>query len=572
MKTVKAIVVALVMACFDGSAFAIGLPAPDATGKIVLDVANGQYAATDNVTCTQVVFSANNISLDLSAGGGKTISIPSTVSSDGFAFSARYYEASVAGGIWDFGGSANLRVGSSHHDHAIAFNGTKVRNVNSVTIGDNYRNCSLTLTSGAELAATSMRIANGGNGGVCTFEILDGATATISDNFIPDEGISNYGSSLLKIDGTGSSLSVPNKGIVMGAGRSHNRMTVTDKGSASMQSLAIGGVYTKNGSTNYATDTVLTVDDATLTTAGNLTVGSGGAFGNRAEFTNATLSVKSIVVGSGANSTNNTLVLAGSTTLTQATPGDDPFFFGAAGENEVILTDGFQYEFTNKGDDLMKASSNNVVRIRNGAKVTKSTICYYGTRAASSHDNTYSVEAGGTSVLYRVNFGGARNRIVITDGVFELTRNNTGALALGCDTTDTSANPTVGCELVLRGTRPQYTTQGAGQTLVYGGGRGALRFELPAAALETVPMDCGILTVQEGAAIHVKCGDYLSYVGDERARVVLARASTAANLTVPQSVLDATNAELPDRCKLVKEGNDLVLKVRGNKGLVLSYR
>ena len=48
MKTVKAIVVALVMACFDGSAFAIGLPAPDATGKIVLDVANGQYAATDN--------------------------------------------------------------------------------------------------------------------------------------------------------------------------------------------------------------------------------------------------------------------------------------------------------------------------------------------------------------------------------------------------------------------------------------------------------------------------------------------------------------------------------------------
>ena len=559
------IAIALCAAAFVGTVFAIDFPVPNAAGHIVLDTQKGEYAATADVVCTQVEFSANNISVDLSADGGKTISIPSTVTADGLAFSERYYEAIVSGGIWDFGGNANLRVGIFHHDHAITFTGTKVRNVNNVIIGDNRRNCKLSLSDGAGLSAGSMRIASGSNSGNCTFEILDGSTATIGDNFIFDDGTSvGSGNNQLRIEGSKSSLSAPNASVMIGRGSSNDRMSVTGKGSVALQGLTVGGVL--DGT--VAKNTVLTVDDATLTTTGNLTVGSGGSFGNRAEFTNATLSVKSIVVGSYANSTNNTLVLAGNTTLTQTTSGDDPFFFGVAGGNEVVMTDGFQYALV--GDDLMKASSKNVVRIRNGAKVTKATICYFGTRDASSHDNTYSVEAGGTSVLYRVNFGGARNRIVVSNGVFELTRNRTGALQLGWDTTDLVANPTVGCELVLRGTKPQYKT--TGETVVYGDGKGVLRFELPAAALETVPMDCGTLTVKEGAAIHVKCDDYLSYVGNDRGNVILASASTAANLSVHQHVLDEANAELPERCKLVVEGQKLILKIARIKGTVVSIR
>lgn len=420
------IAIALCAAAFVGSVFAIDFPVPNAAGHIVLDTQKGEYAATADVVCTQVVFSANNISVDLSADGGKTISIPSTVTADGLAFSARYYEAIVSGGIWDFGGNANLRVGSLHHDHAITFTGTKVRNVNNVTIGDNRRNCKLSLSDGAGLSAGSMRIASGSNSGSCTFEILGGSTATVGGNLIFDDGTSvGSGNNQLRIEGSKSSLSAPNASVMIGRGSSNDRMSVTGKGSVALQGLTVGGVL--DGT--VAKNTVLTVDDATLTTTGNLTVGSGGSFGNRAEFANATLSVKSIVVGSYANSTNNTLVLAGNTTLTQTTRGDDPFFFGVAGGNEVVMTDGFQYALV--GDDLMKASSNNVVCIRNGAKVTKTTICYFGTRDASSHDNTYSVEAGGTSVLYRVNFGGTRNRIVVSNGVFELTRNSTGALLLG---------------------------------------------------------------------------------------------------------------------------------------------
>ena len=556
------IVVALAAMVFTGGAFAIDLPAPGADGKIVLNTANGNYAAAADVVCTQVLFSADNISVDLSADGGKTISIPSTVTSDGFAFSDRYFAASISGGTWDFGGGASLKVGSSHHDHAITFDGTKVRNVKGATIGDNRRNCRLTLTNGAELVAESMRITSGANSGYGTFEILGGSTASFSGNFIPDDGTTvGFGSNVLTIDGAGSSLSVPNKDVLFGRGCSNDRMVVTDGGSATLLSLTIGGSLNGTGATN----TRLTVDNATLTTTGNMAIGSGG-FGNMAAFTNATLSVKSIVVGSGANSTNNMLVLAGSTLLTQSGAGDDPFFFGNGGNNEVVLTDGFQY--TLPGGDLMAASGGNKVRICNGAKATKTTISYFGTKGASCHDNTYSVEPGGTSVLYRVSVGGCRNKIIVDDGVFELTRNRDGALWLGCDTTDAVANPTVGCELVLRGTKSRYTT--TGETLVYGDGKGILRFELPDAALETVPVSSGSITVQEGAAIHVSCDGYLAYLGDERARVVLARASST--LTVPQSVLDATNAELPDRCKLVVDGKDLVLKIRSGFGFILSFR
>jgi hypothetical protein len=85
-------------------------------------------------------------------------------------------------------------------------------------------------------------------------------------------------------------------------------------------------------------------------------------------------------------------------------------------------------------------------------------------------------------------------------------------------------------------------------------------------------MDCGTLTVKEGAAIHVKCDDYLSYVGNDRGNVILASASTAAKLSVPQSVLTATNDELPERCKLVVEGQKLILKIARIKGTVVSIR
>ena len=101
--TFSKVATALAATAFAGGVCAIDLPAPDADGKIVLSEAGGTYVANGNVTCAQVVFGANNISLDLSKDGGKTIAVPSTVTSDGFSFSGRF-AAEVLGGVWDFGG------------------------------------------------------------------------------------------------------------------------------------------------------------------------------------------------------------------------------------------------------------------------------------------------------------------------------------------------------------------------------------------------------------------------------------------------------------------------------------
>jgi len=625
------IIVALAVVGLVVSGWSIDIPSPDADGKVVFDVANGQYVATDSVTCTQVVFGANNVSVDLSASGGKTIAIPSTVAADAVFFAADDLSAAVYGGTWDLGGSAKINVGiapGGYRGGRLEFNDTTVDNVGDIVIGNGKRDCSLLLTNNATLNAKSLRISSS-SGHHCSFEILNGSTATFSGNFVPEEGqIGAQGGNLLWIDGLGSSVSVPNKSVLLGRGRSNDRMLVSNKGAFSAVSLSVGGTFTKSAQTDYATDTVLTVDDATLTTTtGGLTIGSGtggstglvnratltvgtdmkvgdagttpsfdnllsvsgsvvtvggalcvgyeGGVGNRAEFRDTALSANSMRVGVGANSTNNTLVLAGDVIWTQTKAGTDskhPFFFGDGGGNVVILEDGFQ--FTPGDEYVMAASGNNLIRIRTGAKATKGSGTWrIGTVDNLSHDNTFSVEEGGTAVVYRAYLGGSRNRIVVSNGVFQVMRKDVtsiGAMYIGYDGDDPVANPAVGCELVLRGTRPEYTS--VGETEVCGNGKGILRFELPAAALETVPMSCGIITVKEGSAIHVACEDYLSYLGDERGNVVLARASTATRLVIPQSVLDATNAELSERCRVVVDGTDLVLKIRGNKGLMLIFR
>ena len=559
------VVTVLTATAIAGGVYAIDLPVPGDDGKIVLSEGNGTYVATDSVTCNQVVFGANNITLDLSADGGRVISIPSTVTTDGFSFLGRF-TANVLGGSWDFGGKASLKVGSgSNHNVSILFNGTKVRNVNEVQIGANRRNCTLSLTDTAELDATSLRIANGSTSDHCTLEVLSGSKVSVADKFIPDDGSTiGSGYNVLKIDGAESSVSAPQADVTLGRGCSGDRITILNNGCALFKSLIVGG----SSSTSYATNTVLTVDGATLSLAEALTIGKNGSYGNRAEFRDASISVGSITVGDGPNSTNNTLVLAGNTAIRQTTANADPFFFGSSGDNEVVLTDGFQYAPT--ADKLMVTSGNNTIRIRNGAKVTKNEgIWYFG---GSSSCNTYSVEDGGTTVVYRVNFSGKQNKIVVFNGVFEVLRKNVdsdNAMIVGADSDN---NPAIGCELVLSGTRPQYLCKG--ETRVHGNGKGVLRFVLPGAALETVPMSCGMVTVDEGASIHVACEDYLSWLGTDRASIVLAVANRKASphMTVPESVLTAANAELPERCKLVVDGQELILKIARIKGTVVSIR
>ena len=532
------IAIALCATTFAGGVFAIGLPAPDAAGRIVLNEANVQYAATDDVTCTQVVFSANNISVDLSADGGKTISIPSTVTTDGFSFSARDFTASVSGGVWDFGGGANMTVGKFHND-AITFSGTKVRNVKNVTIGSNYRNCTLTLSDSAEFDAESMRIASSSNGGRCKFEVLDGATATINGNFFPEDN-AGYGDNCLIVDGVGSSLSVPNKNVVLGSNLSNDRMSISNGGSAALQSLTVG-----NG--GRATNTVLTVDGASLTLDGNLVIGNSDSSCNRVEISGS------------------------SSRLQRGNPSDFDPYFGTGGFNEFHVTGGavITNEFT-KDAYIGYQSSNNIVRISDGGKLRWSAndknVCL-GNKTAVAHHNVFIVEDGGTNDVHRFLISGHDNRLVITNGTFVTRRTGTGSLWVGNNNVGSGSVTPQNNGIVLCGTKPSLRIPG-GLTLE---NSSYLRFELPAAELETVPVNFGSVSISENSALHVACGDYLSYLGDKRSRVVLASASSPANMIIPQSVLDGANAELPERCKLVVDGGDLVLMTRSNKGLILSF-
>lgn len=536
------IVVALAMMGFTGGVFASDLPAPDAYGKIVLDTANGEYVATSDVVCTQVLFSANNISVDLSAGGGKTISIPSTVTSDGFAFGAESLSATVLGGVWDFGGHTTNIIGRNYASVSLAFNGTKVRNVEDIQIGDNGKNrCKLILTNEAELAATNMRI-TGGNVHHCSFEILGGSTAVIANNMFFEEGgaESGTGSNLLRVDGRGSNLSAENASITLGARRSNDQMIVSNKGSVSLRGLAVGGAAGTTGS-------MLTVDEAALTLRGDLIIGNRGSSANKVEITGA------------------------SSRFQRANPsGLDPYF-GTGGFNEFHVMGGavITNEFT-KDTYIGCQSSNNVVRISNGGAVwqtgDKSLYLGYNYNDGLGCYNTFSVDAGGTNNVNRFIVCGHDNRLVVSNGTFSTRRTGAGSLWIGNPNAGSGTPQNNG--VVLRGSLPRLQIPG-GLTLQ---NSSYIRFELTedGYASGVAPVSVKDLSVDANSSIEVDPDAYVAHLGDVGAKVKLITAT--GTMTIPDDVIAATNAKMPYRCSIAVEGHDLVLKIRGDKGLILSFR
>ena len=542
------IVVVLAIMGFVGGVFAIDIPAPGADGKIVLDTASGEYAATTDVVCTQVVFSANNISLDLSADGGKTISIPSTVTTDGFAFSARDFTASISGGTWDFGRSASMRVGKEYHGGSVWFNNTQVDNVGDAYVGDGKNNCMLMLTNRATLSAKNMRISSSA-GSYCTFELLDGSSASFSGFLRTEDARGSSGGNMLKVDGAESSISVPNSATAIGCGFSNDRMVVSNGGSASLTNLTIGTTFThqSSGTTYYATNTVLTVDEATLTLSGDLIIGNSGS------------------------SFNKVCIKGATTRFQRGNPsGSDPYF-GTGGFNEFHVTGGtiITNEFT-KNTYIGYQSSNNVVRISDGATMVQKDdntvyLGYNYNDEIGSH-NAFAVDAGGTNKVNRFIICGHDNHLVISNGTFATRRTLGGSLWVG-NTVGGAENPRNN-GVILSGTSPRLQIPG-GLTLQ---NESYLRFELAenGYAAGVVPVSVKDATIAPGCSIEVETAAYLASNKDSASKVELIRATSM--LDVNDSVIASANAALPDRCKLIVEGKSLFLKVSSGKGFVLSFR
>ena len=99
-----------------------------------------------------------------------------------------------------------------------------------------------------------------------------------------------------------------------------------------------------------------------------------------------------------------------------------------------------------------------------------------------------------------------------------------------------------------------------------------LRFELDKDGYVSgnAPVSVKNLTIDSSSFVEVIPDAYLANLGYVRAQLKLITASnTLENL---DSAIDAANAVLPERCRLVVEGSDLVLKISSGKGTVVSIR
>lgn len=539
----------------------------------------------------------------------------------------------------EFGGNGKCELhvqddGENKGSETLVVDGAVIQNLYNIVIANAKSNNTLVLTNGANISAQNFRITSGA--GHDNAIRIFGSTLTLSGNFIPEEasitsGVGNNAASRLLA--VGSSISVPNKAVVLGRGRPNDVFVLEGESSFASAGLTIGSSGTNSkGVTAYdGSNNSFAVTNSTLTSTAGVTVGSAGAnnalrlsgatmdvtgkdvtgkivvggsergHGNVLAATNSTitcssdfgvgsegaasnntvvlhdvaLSANSLSIGTGEQASGNRLCLGGakgSLTLKNR-PSEDPYFFGVGGGNEVCLFDHFADSISGNVN-LMAKAPGNTLRVTSGASVSHDTgSISIGQSSSKSTGNTLRIEDGASFTAYRFALYGKDNTVVVSNATLYTERKDvtsTTSLCIGISvgTVDPSVTDVSNNRLVLQGVRPSCGSKGE----TYVGASGSVTFELPAAALETVPLAAGMVTFAEGSAIHVACDAYLSYLGDERGRVVLARASDKSRITIPQSVLDAANAELPERCKLVVSGTDLILKTRSNKGLLLLFR
>lgn len=613
------------------SAWALDFPAA-VDGVATFDVQNGMYVATGDITdYKQMKITATGTVLDL---GQYSMSIPSDSKANPVVFPSAGLAATLKNGTWNFGGNGKCELhvqddGENKGSETLVVDGAVIQNLYNIVIANAKSNNTLVLTNGANVSAQNFRITSGA-GHDNAIRVFD-STLTLSGNFIPEEasitdGVGNNAASRLLA--VGSSISVPNKAVVLGRGRPNDVFVLEGESSFASAGLTIGssgtnskGVTAYDGSNNSfavtnstltstsdvkvgldGADNALRLSDATMNVTGEIQVGLGErGHGNVLEATNSTITCSSgFGIGSEGAASNNTVVLhdvvlsayslsigteerasgnrlclggsKGGLTLKNR-PSEEPFFFGAGGGNEVCLFDHFADSISGNVNLMVKAPGN-TLRVASGASVSHNTgSISIGQSSSKSTGNTLRIEDGASFTAYRFALYGKDNTVVVSNATLYTERNqvtSTTSLCIGAAVgdVDPSVTDVANNRLVLQGVSPSCGSKGE----TYVGSSGSVTFDLPAAALETVPLAAGMVTFVEGSAIHVECDDYLSYLGDERGTLVLARASDKSRITIPPSVLDAANAELPERCRLVVSGTDLLLKTRGNKGLLLLFR
>ena len=560
-----------IIAVISTSSFALDFPASGNAG--VFGTA-GDYVAADDYTYGVVTAEVSGVNLDLSQSGGKKV----TLTGSGYTFVIKSGGRTVTskGGTWDFSGTGKIVAGVAGSQNDLSFSSAILTNLQNLVVGDSRYSNKLTFSDGSDISTKGLSVAVS-TCGTNELNIVSGSilrstsTVNLDNSGTPREAT---GHNRLLVSGTGSKLLASGYTVNVGNGHGNSVMTIVNGADIEAASLVVGERYAKNGVNYDGSGNVFASTNANVYFSSKAYAGRYG-FGNVIDIQDSTLKCNDLTVGVDASSHGNILRIGGADSAVvnyTTTISEEAFYFGAGYGNEVQFVNGFAKEVTGN-TYISKAASNNTLRIASSAKVTQSGgSVYLGYKNANSRGNTVAIDEDGEFASYRIFVAGENNRLVVSNGVFYASRGSASgsgtsdAIAIGY--TDDASAASSGCELVVCGSKP--SVQCSGQLHIMNGGK--LMFGLDGAEITTTPITTNELKMEEGTELSVDCEQYLKYLGNARARVVLARASTEAKMIIPDSILAAANALLPNRCSLLVADADLVLKVKGNNGLVIIFR
>ena len=550
-----------------------------ASGGAAVFSSPGTYSTSEDATYSAVTVTATDVSLVVNNGTGGEPSQITVTDSGNYAFvlSGTGLTNSITGGAWNFSNNGSMRVGfTSGGKNQLTLSGVTLattsgqlvvgdgRDANRLILADRSavtcKGCTISVSSCADNA----------------LEVRSGSTLQVATSSLNTDNAgtpsANTGRNKIVVDGDGSTLTTASSTVFyLGNGHSRNSLVVSNGGKLVVpRSFRIGGRYVKNSSATYFSDgnqvivsgggMTVSVENATFVCA-DFYVGEQSS-GNVAQFADAAVTCKWVYVGRDLSASGNVMCISGDQTafrMTQETLPTNGPYFGFGGFNEFHVTGSFA--LTNRNFDawISRYASNNTLRVSNGGIIYQAGGSNnLGYDDARSQDNTIAVDSGGTYHVYRIFVSGVNNRIVVSNGVFSTGRSTAAGDSLNIGYNHGKGIAVHGNGVTLRGTRPSIICPGQFEFE----NNSYLRFELPPEELESVPIEAARLTLDSSTEISIDCHAYLERIGNGRRTLVLVRTDSADKLEIPDGVLEAANAALPERCSLKVDGNSLVFRVR----------
>lgn len=519
---------------------------------------------------------------------------------------------------------------SGHDNTSVLTNGTSVSASGSVYISycpsnsggclDNFLevNAGCTLSAGGTLYSDRRGEVDAGRGGNM---LIRGAGASVSAAQAC-LGYRNGGNVWTVTDG--GVLSVSGSGLLYCGGNSErnasNRLEVLDGGSVSAYQCFVGSrsdcneILVRNGSMNISysmeigvgdsgagTGNVVTVvgksaqltvpnfrpsaaptssdthvrilDGAVLSAT---TVAEIGQEGSRADVvvSNATFSAKVLSIGRYATGADNSLRLKGpDTSFSAGYASGFGGYFGLGARGLLEFSDGCTGTISTATFYLGDQSNGNVVRVTDGAALLAPSDEFGLSKGATasragSYGNRLEIGNGAYFCSKRLYLFSHDNTVVVSNGCLQCASSMQNGIILGHVDTGESASNAYGNVLRFEGESPRlrFDQTNAGLCLWNGA---HLEFAVPARPYDEPPVVAYKIEADEKQAISI---DTSALDGTDHPGLTYVLARVTSKTSFSDAVLDRANEELAGRGRLYWNGNDLVFRAKGTRGLLLLIR